>query len=65
MQMEVCVQNAAAQLLGFFMYIWVFMCLRVSFRVVAENDFLHSLLNKVTTLRGDCGGQGTVLHSQA
>ncbi|XP_053321341.1 dedicator of cytokinesis protein 2 [Spea bombifrons] len=26
--------------------------------VVAENDFLHSLLNKVTTLKGDSGGQG-------
>uniref|UniRef100_A0A8C4HSL2 Dedicator of cytokinesis 2 n=1 Tax=Dicentrarchus labrax TaxID=13489 RepID=A0A8C4HSL2_DICLA len=28
------------------------------FPVVAENDFLHSLLNKVTALRGDSGGQG-------
>ncbi|KAM6953621.1 dedicator of cytokinesis 2 [Aplochiton taeniatus] len=26
--------------------------------VVAENDFLHILLNKVTALRGDGGGQG-------
>uniref|UniRef100_A0AAX7U0D5 Dedicator of cytokinesis 2 n=1 Tax=Astatotilapia calliptera TaxID=8154 RepID=A0AAX7U0D5_ASTCA len=26
--------------------------------VVAENDFLHTLLNKVTTSRGDSGGQG-------
>uniref|UniRef100_A0A8C7PTL2 Dedicator of cytokinesis protein 2 n=2 Tax=Oncorhynchus mykiss TaxID=8022 RepID=A0A8C7PTL2_ONCMY len=26
--------------------------------VVAENDFLHSLLNKVTASRGDSGGQG-------
>ncbi|XP_044136813.1 dedicator of cytokinesis protein 2 isoform X2 [Bufo gargarizans] len=26
--------------------------------VVAENDFLHSLLNKVTSLKGDSGGQG-------
>ncbi|XP_035265264.1 dedicator of cytokinesis protein 2 isoform X1 [Anguilla anguilla] len=26
--------------------------------VVAENDFLHALLNKVTTARGDSGGQG-------
>ncbi|KAG9490821.1 hypothetical protein GDO78_006254, partial [Eleutherodactylus coqui] len=26
--------------------------------VVAENDFLHSLLNKVTALKGDSGGQG-------
>lgn len=34
-------------------------------RVVAENDFLHTLLNKVTTSRGDSGGQGTVLQSQA
>lgn len=34
----------------------LFMC-----RVVAENDFLHSLLNKVTASRGDSGGQGTVL----
>uniref|UniRef100_A0A3B4GLD8 Dedicator of cytokinesis 2 n=1 Tax=Pundamilia nyererei TaxID=303518 RepID=A0A3B4GLD8_9CICH len=28
------------------------------FPVVAENDFLHILLNKVTTSRGDSGGQG-------
>uniref|UniRef100_A0A673BZW8 Dedicator of cytokinesis 2 n=1 Tax=Sphaeramia orbicularis TaxID=375764 RepID=A0A673BZW8_9TELE len=28
------------------------------FPVVAENDFLHTLLNKVTALRGDSGGQG-------
>uniref|UniRef100_A0A669DWQ3 Dedicator of cytokinesis 2 n=1 Tax=Oreochromis niloticus TaxID=8128 RepID=A0A669DWQ3_ORENI len=28
------------------------------FPVVAENDFLHTLLNKVTTSRGDSGGQG-------
>lgn len=34
-------------------------------RVVAENDFLHTLLNKLTTLRGDSGGQGTVLQLQA
>ncbi|KAG7465378.1 hypothetical protein MATL_G00175820 [Megalops atlanticus] len=26
--------------------------------VVAEHDFLHTLLNKVTTARGDSGGQG-------
>ncbi|KAM8848515.1 dedicator of cytokinesis 2 [Synchiropus picturatus] len=26
--------------------------------VVAENDFLHTLLNKVTAFRGDSGGQG-------
>uniref|UniRef100_A0A672NCH1 Dedicator of cytokinesis 2 n=1 Tax=Sinocyclocheilus grahami TaxID=75366 RepID=A0A672NCH1_SINGR len=26
--------------------------------VIAENDFLHALLNKVTTSRGDSGGQG-------
>ncbi|XP_077122133.1 dedicator of cytokinesis protein 2 [Ranitomeya variabilis] len=26
--------------------------------VGAENDFLHSLLNKVTSLKGDSGGQG-------
>ncbi|KAK7919027.1 hypothetical protein WMY93_010311 [Mugilogobius chulae] len=26
--------------------------------VAAENDFLHSLLNKVTSSRGDSGGQG-------
>uniref|UniRef100_A0A8C1V7B7 Dedicator of cytokinesis 2 n=1 Tax=Cyprinus carpio TaxID=7962 RepID=A0A8C1V7B7_CYPCA len=26
--------------------------------VIAENDFLHTLLNKVTTSRGDSGGQG-------
>ncbi|CAH2276722.1 dedicator of cytokinesis 2 [Pelobates cultripes] len=26
--------------------------------VVAENDFLHSLLNKVTALKADSGGQG-------
>ncbi|ROL41085.1 Dedicator of cytokinesis protein 2 [Anabarilius grahami] len=26
--------------------------------VLAENDFLHTLLNKVTTSRGDSGGQG-------
>uniref|UniRef100_A0A673WDT9 Dedicator of cytokinesis 2 n=1 Tax=Salmo trutta TaxID=8032 RepID=A0A673WDT9_SALTR len=31
---------------------------RVSGQVVAENDFLHSLLNKVTVSRGDSGGQG-------
>lgn len=34
-------------------------------RVVAENDFLHTLLNKVTASRGDSGGQGTVPRSQA
>uniref|UniRef100_A0A7N8XQL1 Dedicator of cytokinesis 2 n=1 Tax=Mastacembelus armatus TaxID=205130 RepID=A0A7N8XQL1_9TELE len=28
------------------------------FPVVAENDFLHTLLNKATALRGDSGGQG-------
>ncbi|XP_077465336.1 dedicator of cytokinesis 2 [Stigmatopora argus] len=28
------------------------------FPVAAENDFLHTFLNKVTTSRGDCGGQG-------
>ncbi|KAM9795094.1 dedicator of cytokinesis 2 [Neosynchiropus ocellatus] len=28
------------------------------FPVVAENDFLHTLLNKVTAFRGDSGGQG-------
>ncbi|XP_061643354.1 dedicator of cytokinesis protein 2-like isoform X5 [Phyllopteryx taeniolatus] len=28
------------------------------FPVVAENDFLHNFLNKVTTSRGDSGGQG-------
>ncbi|KAM7389759.1 hypothetical protein PAMP_023717 [Pampus punctatissimus] len=28
------------------------------FPIVAENDFLHTLLNKVTNLRGDSGGQG-------
>uniref|UniRef100_A0A674NN87 Dedicator of cytokinesis 2 n=1 Tax=Takifugu rubripes TaxID=31033 RepID=A0A674NN87_TAKRU len=28
------------------------------FPVVAENDFLHTLLNKVTSSRGDSGGQG-------
>uniref|UniRef100_A0A7N8WYI9 Dedicator of cytokinesis 2 n=1 Tax=Mastacembelus armatus TaxID=205130 RepID=A0A7N8WYI9_9TELE len=27
-------------------------------QVVAENDFLHTLLNKATALRGDSGGQG-------
>uniref|UniRef100_A0A665TCF7 Dedicator of cytokinesis 2 n=1 Tax=Echeneis naucrates TaxID=173247 RepID=A0A665TCF7_ECHNA len=27
-------------------------------QVVAENDFLHTLLNKVTASRGDSGGQG-------
>ncbi|KAJ1127755.1 hypothetical protein NDU88_006148 [Pleurodeles waltl] len=26
--------------------------------VTSENDFLHTLLNKVTSLRGDTGGQG-------
>ncbi|XP_016142578.1 dedicator of cytokinesis protein 2-like [Sinocyclocheilus grahami] len=31
---------------------------RYLFMVIAENDFLHTLLNKVTTSRGDCGGQG-------
>lgn len=41
-----------------------FLCL-FDCRVVAENDFLHTLLNKVTTLRGDSGGQGTVLQLQA
>ena len=35
------------------------MCL-LAYRVVAENDFLHTLLNKVTASRGDSGGQGTV-----
>lgn len=35
-----------------------FVC--VCSRVVAENDFLHTLLNKVTASRGDSGGQGTV-----
>lgn len=30
------------------------------FRVTAENDFLHSLLGKVTASKGDSGGQGTV-----
>ena len=29
-------------------------------RVTAENDFLHSLLGKVTASKGDSGGQGTV-----
>uniref|UniRef100_A0A8C4UCF2 Dedicator of cytokinesis 2 n=1 Tax=Falco tinnunculus TaxID=100819 RepID=A0A8C4UCF2_FALTI len=29
-----------------------------SCRVVAENDFLHSLLTKVTASKGDSGGQG-------
>uniref|UniRef100_A0A8C4LZH0 Dedicator of cytokinesis 2 n=1 Tax=Equus asinus asinus TaxID=83772 RepID=A0A8C4LZH0_EQUAS len=28
------------------------------FRVTAENDFLHSLLGKVTASKGDSGGQG-------
>ncbi|XP_076861923.1 dedicator of cytokinesis 2 [Brachyhypopomus gauderio] len=28
------------------------------FPVLAENDFLHTLLNKVTASRGDSGGQG-------
>ncbi|XP_056898957.1 dedicator of cytokinesis protein 2-like [Takifugu flavidus] len=28
------------------------------FPVIAENDFLHTLLNKVTSSRGDSGGQG-------
>lgn len=28
------------------------------FPVVADNDFLHTLLNKVTASRGDSGGQG-------
>lgn len=37
------------------------MCLCLfSCSVVAENDFLHTLLNKVTASRGDSGGQGTV-----
>ncbi|MED6254316.1 Dedicator of cytokinesis protein 2 [Ataeniobius toweri] len=31
------------------------------FPVVAENDFLHTLLNKVTASRGDSGGQGFIL----
>lgn len=30
--------------------------------VVAENDFLHTLLNKVTSSRGDSGGQGKYLY---
>uniref|UniRef100_A0A8C1GNG3 Dedicator of cytokinesis 2 n=1 Tax=Cyprinus carpio TaxID=7962 RepID=A0A8C1GNG3_CYPCA len=35
------------------------LCFRVCVcRVIAENDFLHTLLNKVTTSRGDSGGQG-------
>uniref|UniRef100_A0A672S3U1 Dedicator of cytokinesis 2 n=1 Tax=Sinocyclocheilus grahami TaxID=75366 RepID=A0A672S3U1_SINGR len=33
-------------------------CLGYLWKVIAENDFLHTLLNKVTTSRGDCGGQG-------
>uniref|UniRef100_A0A8B9GRP0 Dedicator of cytokinesis 2 n=1 Tax=Astyanax mexicanus TaxID=7994 RepID=A0A8B9GRP0_ASTMX len=30
----------------------------ISYRVLTENDFLHTLLNKVTASRGDSGGQG-------
>lgn len=30
--------------------------------VVAENDFLHTLLNKVTSSRGDSGGQGIYIY---
>lgn len=40
------------------------LCVCVS-RVVAENDFLHTLLNKVTASRGDSGGQGTHSHTLA
>lgn len=39
------------------------MCLLGS-SVVAENDFLHTLLNKVTASRGDSGGQGTDPHKK-
>lgn len=38
-----------------------FFCVSVS-RAIAENDFLHTLLNKVTASRRDSGGQGTALH---
>lgn len=31
-----------------------------SCRVVAESDFLHSLLSKITASKGDSGGQGEV-----
>uniref|UniRef100_A0A7N6B3Z0 Dedicator of cytokinesis 2 n=1 Tax=Anabas testudineus TaxID=64144 RepID=A0A7N6B3Z0_ANATE len=41
----------------FFPYV-LFVSLSASVLVVAENDFLHTLLNKVTALRGDSGGQG-------
>lgn len=29
---------------------------------MAENDFLHSLLSKITASKGDSGGQGEVHH---
>lgn len=34
------------------------LCSRFLSRVTAENDFLHSLLGKVTAFKGDSGGQG-------
>uniref|UniRef100_A0A8C2GCU5 Dedicator of cytokinesis 2 n=1 Tax=Cyprinus carpio TaxID=7962 RepID=A0A8C2GCU5_CYPCA len=40
-----------------FYYFFLCFCVCVC-RVIAENDFLHTLLNKVTTSRGDSGGQG-------
>uniref|UniRef100_A0A6Q2ZKA2 Dedicator of cytokinesis 2 n=1 Tax=Esox lucius TaxID=8010 RepID=A0A6Q2ZKA2_ESOLU len=43
--------------LSFCVCVWVCVCLCLC-RVVQENDFLHSLLNKVTASRGDSGGQG-------
>uniref|UniRef100_A0A672IAE9 Dedicator of cytokinesis 2 n=1 Tax=Salarias fasciatus TaxID=181472 RepID=A0A672IAE9_SALFA len=44
----------------FFPYVpFLFSCkTTTSTLVVAENDFLHTLLNKVTASRGDSGGQG-------
>lgn len=41
---------------------YVLVCVLVcGCRVMAENDFLHTLLTKVTTSRGDSGGQGKVV----
>lgn len=45
-------------LLNAHVYIDIYVCVC---RVLAENDFLHTLLTKVTTSRGDSGGQGKTM----
>uniref|UniRef100_A0A7N8X382 Dedicator of cytokinesis 2 n=1 Tax=Mastacembelus armatus TaxID=205130 RepID=A0A7N8X382_9TELE len=42
----------------FFPYVLFSSAFLQQISVVAENDFLHTLLNKATALRGDSGGQG-------